>query len=288
MPYITTKSGTRWHYKTKGLGEILFFIHGWSSDCDVWQAQLDYFYNHYKVVTIDLPGHGKTGWKEINFNLMVNDLYQILAQFEQKINVVATSFGGAIAIKLASDFSDSVKRLILVSTSAKFMNADDFSAALGVKELSELRSLIKLYYPRGLLIFYRRLFSSFEKRQANFPSIWQKFKHRKKFSNKNALLKFLDMITGFDLRGGLVKIKAQTLVIAGSLDPLFRRECHSYLAENIKNSKLVFLENLGHIPFLTNPAVFNKALEDFLIEAPVMDIPLVKKEKLIGTKAKNG
>ncbi|MEW5758929.1 MAG: alpha/beta hydrolase [Candidatus Omnitrophota bacterium] len=272
MPYITAKSGIRWHYKTKGLGEILFFIHGWSSDCDVWHNQLDYFYNHYKVVIIDLPGHGKTPWKDISFNIMVNDLVQILNQFEQKINIVGTSFGGAIAIKLAGKLGNSVKRLILVDTSAKFMSALDFIGALEKKELNELKSLIKLYYPNGLLIFYRNLFTSFEKRQVNFPSIWQKFKHRKKFPEKKSLLKFLNIIDNLDLRDELLKIKARTLIVAGSLDSLFRKTCHNYLADNIKNSKIVFLENLGHVPFLTDPSAFNHVLDEFLMPKQAINI----------------
>lgn len=273
MPYITAKSGIKWHYKTKGLGEILFFIHGWSGDCDAWIDQVDYFCDRYQVVTIDLPGHGKSSWKHITFNEIVDDLAQILDQFEQKINLIGTSFGGAIAINLATKFNDSIKTLTLVDTSAKFISTNDFTGALEQKGLKDLKSLIKVYYPNGLLIFYRNLFTSFERSQKNFASVWKKFKYRKQFPNKKSLLEFLDMMDGFDLRRELSKIKVKTLIVCGSVDKLFKKQTTEYLVENIENSKLVILENLGHVPFLTNPNIFNRTLDIFLTQKQAINMP---------------
>lgn len=48
------------HYEVYGESEnTLVFIHGWSSNGDVWKYQKDVF-RDYKVIFVDLPGHGKS------------------------------------------------------------------------------------------------------------------------------------------------------------------------------------------------------------------------------------
>jgi len=49
-------------HEVRGEGEpALVFIHGWCCDRTYWEAQLPYFAQKYKVVTIDLAGHGESG-----------------------------------------------------------------------------------------------------------------------------------------------------------------------------------------------------------------------------------
>jgi sigma-B regulation protein RsbQ len=49
-------------YQVKGNGDTtLLFVHGSYIDQTYWKGQVDYFNSEYKVVTIDLPGHGKSG-----------------------------------------------------------------------------------------------------------------------------------------------------------------------------------------------------------------------------------
>ena len=63
-PQNTVKShdGVRISYRSQGSGNPpLFFVHGWSGDRSYWEAQVDYFARNYRVVTIDLAGHGESG-----------------------------------------------------------------------------------------------------------------------------------------------------------------------------------------------------------------------------------
>lgn len=65
--------GHKIHYEIRGNSEkILVFIHGWSSSIEAWKYQLNEF-PEYKVIAIDLPGHGKSS-KSLNLNYSI-DLY---------------------------------------------------------------------------------------------------------------------------------------------------------------------------------------------------------------------
>lgn len=59
---VLYKDCTPISYETHGSGETtLIFIHGWSCDARYWREQLPYFSKKYRVVTIDLAGHGHSG-----------------------------------------------------------------------------------------------------------------------------------------------------------------------------------------------------------------------------------
>jgi pimeloyl-ACP methyl ester carboxylesterase len=49
-------------YSVKGKGDItLVFVHGWSCDSRYWREQVPFFAKNYRVVTVDLAGHGHSG-----------------------------------------------------------------------------------------------------------------------------------------------------------------------------------------------------------------------------------
>src|ERR1700752_2619966 len=53
--------GARVHYVNYGKGdEALVLIHGWTQNVDSWRDQIPDFAKHYRVIAIDLPGHGQS------------------------------------------------------------------------------------------------------------------------------------------------------------------------------------------------------------------------------------
>lgn len=53
--------GARVHYVSYGKGdEALVLIHGWTQNIDAWRDQIPEFAKHYRVIALDLPGHGKS------------------------------------------------------------------------------------------------------------------------------------------------------------------------------------------------------------------------------------
>jgi pimeloyl-ACP methyl ester carboxylesterase len=53
--------GIRIHSETRGKGKAtLIFVHGWTCDSSSWEAQVPAFAGTYRVITLDLPGHGQS------------------------------------------------------------------------------------------------------------------------------------------------------------------------------------------------------------------------------------
>src|SRR6185503_21244992 len=52
--------GANIHWTSKGSGPAIIFVHGWTCDESSWQSQVPAFSKQYRVITLDLPGHGKS------------------------------------------------------------------------------------------------------------------------------------------------------------------------------------------------------------------------------------
>ena len=55
-----TVDGLTINYKSVGTGPTIVFVHGWTCDLSSWDQQVPAFSKKYRVVTLDLPGHGKS------------------------------------------------------------------------------------------------------------------------------------------------------------------------------------------------------------------------------------
>ncbi|MCP4104900.1 MAG: alpha/beta hydrolase [Desulfobacteraceae bacterium] len=57
------------HYKLNGKGkETILFIHGWSCDNSFWRFQISAFADNYRVIAVDLPGHGLSSKPNIRYS----------------------------------------------------------------------------------------------------------------------------------------------------------------------------------------------------------------------------
>ena len=52
--------GANIHWTSTGSGPAIIFVHGWTCDESSWQGQVPAFSKQYRVITLDLPGHGKS------------------------------------------------------------------------------------------------------------------------------------------------------------------------------------------------------------------------------------
>ena len=67
---FTTLDGARIHYLNYGKGsEALVLIHGWTCSADFWRYQFRDFAKRNRVITIDLPGHGRSDKPEITYSM---------------------------------------------------------------------------------------------------------------------------------------------------------------------------------------------------------------------------
>jgi pimeloyl-ACP methyl ester carboxylesterase len=115
--YVTA-NGLKYYYQIQGKGEPLLLLHGGLGQIEMFGPNIALFAKNRQVIGVDLHGHGRTelGDRKINLIDIGNDLATILTQLGYKqVDVLGYSMGGGIALRLAIQHPDKVRRLIVAS-----------------------------------------------------------------------------------------------------------------------------------------------------------------------------
>jgi pimeloyl-[acyl-carrier protein] methyl ester esterase len=264
MPHLKAKSGIEWHYDIEGEGEHLLFIHGWGVDKKIWRQQSKFFSQFYRIMTIDLPGHGKSSWEKVDLGVMVEDLKFILDKMRfNDVTLIGSSIGGLVALKFYEVFPEGIQRLIFVGSMPKFSRSEGYPHGLDIEKMRKLGDHLHSDYPSVVNIFFRSLFTKQERQTRRFKWI-QKFRREEKMPMKKALLEYLDIMEREDLREVLKKVKIPVQFINGREDEICNKETVEFLKKLSPESRFDFFEECGHFPFLSKPYEFNQVMESFL------------------------
>jgi pimeloyl-ACP methyl ester carboxylesterase len=66
---ILPMNGYTMAYDTAGNGVPLVFIHQVATDRRLWHHQRSIFYRRYRLITVDIMGHGQVSWPSKEFSL---------------------------------------------------------------------------------------------------------------------------------------------------------------------------------------------------------------------------
>jgi pimeloyl-ACP methyl ester carboxylesterase len=115
-----TRDGVVLAYEEVGTGDPpLVFVHGAACNRRFWAPQLAHFASTYRVVAVDLRGHGESDApvQPYAMRLFADDLAWTCAQLgAEKPVVIGHSLGGMAALDLASRYQDRIRATVLVDS----------------------------------------------------------------------------------------------------------------------------------------------------------------------------
>ncbi|WP_347373431.1 alpha/beta hydrolase [Aequorivita sp. Q41] len=109
------------YYETFGKGSAIVLLHGFLESTTMWKSLIPQLSKNNTVITIDLPGHGKSEViSEIHtMELMAEVVAQILQQLQiSKASFIGHSMGGYVALAYTELFSEKVVQLILLNSTS--------------------------------------------------------------------------------------------------------------------------------------------------------------------------
>jgi len=120
-PHIAfSKDGTPISYEIFGVGEpTLVFVHGWSCDARYWRAQVPVFSKKYRVVVLDLAGHGHSGMSRTKYTMgsFGDDVRAVTESTgSHSVILIGHSMGGSVIAEAACLMPDRVIGLIGIDT----------------------------------------------------------------------------------------------------------------------------------------------------------------------------
>ena len=105
-------------YKITGSGDItLLFVHGSFIDQTYWKSQVAFFSDRYKVVTVDLPGHGQSGTERQHWSVQgfAEDVIEVIKELDlHNVILIGHSLGAGVNLIAASLYPAPVLGMVAI------------------------------------------------------------------------------------------------------------------------------------------------------------------------------
>lgn len=137
---ILTYKKTDLFYTSKGIGNPLVFLHGFLESSKIWEPFIAELSKKRQVISIDLPGHGKSGILNSvhTMELFAEAVHAVLQHLKvEKISLVGHSMGGYVSLAFCEKYPELMRSLVLLNSSPapdseeKKINRDKAIALVG-------------------------------------------------------------------------------------------------------------------------------------------------------------
>jgi len=229
--FESQRSPGHWlHYVEAGKpgNPLLLMIHGGSGNWSNYRAQVAEFARDYHVFAPDMRGHGASPWPG---PCRIDDFYSDIEEFAewigQPFELVAHSFGGYMAVRLAATHPDWVRHLALINTGPYIPHGKRFYLLKWACSWADW-----IASPEGVIAAGREVCDHLTRH----------------------------VLKEWDCRTFYGKITCPSLVVLGGLDPLISLRLGKIGAEMLPNSQLQILPLAGHVAMWDHPQVINRLL----------------------------
>jgi 3-oxoadipate enol-lactonase len=248
-------------YTNTGIGRPVVLIHGYPFNRTLWTEQVTALSNSYRVIAPDLRGFGESDSSDgpATMNRMAHDVAELLDHLEVSRAVIGgLSMGGYVALAFYKQFPSRVRSLVLADTRAQAdtEEAKQTRVQQAEKALSEgMAGIADAMLPKLLTP------ETVSKR----PEIVKRVRDMMlKTKPEGAAAALLGMAEREDQTPLLSKISVPALIIVGAEDAITPVADSEKMHQAIAGSRLVVLENAGHVSNLEQTEKFNEALMGFV------------------------
>lgn len=255
---VNASDGVPINYSVQGKGDTaLVFVHCWACDRTYWDNQVAEFSKNYRVVTIDLPGHGQSGQGRTNWSIegFGDDVKTVVTELDLKrVVLVGSSMGAPISLEAARKMPDRVVAIVPVDS---LLNVEQNIAP---EQLDAVIKQMQADYKGTIAGLTNQFFFS-----PKTPAAVKERVIKDATSRPPELaIAILKGILGRDAVPVLREIKVPIHAINGDRNPTDLPVNRKYAPQ----FDATILKGVGHYPMLEDPARFNQALTDILKKLP--------------------
>jgi pimeloyl-ACP methyl ester carboxylesterase len=256
--YLDLPDGLRVHYRDQGNrnGPALVLVHGFSASLHTWEPWVQRLGDQYRIITLDLPGHGLTRAPATYVSSMDKQV-SVVAQTTERLGVTSfvlggNSMGGGVAWTFATLHPERLKGLVLINSVGLPREQNNAKSPLAFKLLRyPLARALGQQLDTSVLVAGGLKAAFYDNDMVDQTMIDRHVAlgraegHRAIILNHQAGRK---MRPEAQVRGLLGALKMPVLVMHGQEDVIIPVEVGQVLAASIPGSTLILYPKVGHIP----------------------------------------
>ena len=251
----SSADGVMVHYRVHGSGEnTMVLVHGWSCDQSYWDAQVEGFIADFKVVTLDLGGHGLSGTMRETWDMPSYgaDVAAVVEKLDlSNVILVGHSMGGAVIIEAARRLPGRVVALIGVD------NFQNFAQRYQPEQIEQFLTPFRSDFAGATDQFVRSMF---------LPTADSALVHRVASDMASApqeiALGAIEQFLQYDFVAALGDVRLPVRCVNSDAYPT-NIEGNNQVAVSFKAK---IMPGTGHFLHMENPAAFNGLLRETIAE----------------------
>lgn len=254
------------HRQVFGHGKPLVMLHGWAMHGGVWREFAQRLAAEYRVICLDLPGHGLS---EVLEPFELQSIAEVVFQSidEAKFILLGWSLGAAVALKMAALEPDRINKLILLAGNPKFVQTPDWPG-MPVDTLDGFADLLAAGVQPTLARFLalqvhglahgKGLLRQLSDKLGEFPP-----------PSESVLRSGLQLLKTADLRSDLLGLSPKLAVVLGECDRLVPIELADKLMQVRPDIRLSVMPGAGHAAFLSHSHQLVEIVRGFINDGEV-------------------
>lgn len=279
--FVKSFDGLNVYYESRGEGKPLFLCYGVACLMNHWRHQINYFSQHYQVITFDYRGHHQTPIPENRENLTFDAIAQDIKAIADHLKLPAASFfshsfGAQLVIRAFDMYPELFSSLVLINGFTKnpiqkMFGGDwaDIAFQLFKQGYGKLPETIKYVWKN---LINNKISMQLSAMAGGFNLNLTSFKDIEVYArgvasmDLDVFIAFFEQMMAYDATPVLDRINIPTLIIAGEKDNVTPKHFQDLLHKKIKGSQFLMVPLGSHCTQLDLPDLVNLRIEKFLKE----------------------
>ena len=249
------------YVETIGQGQPLVMLHGWGSNSAIFHSLIKNLSKTFTLHLVDLPGAGLS--RPIEPCHLYSLAEKVADMLPAHADVLGWSLGGQVAMRIALDRPDMIRRLVLVGATPCFVNKDDWQLGVAPKVFDDFALNVNQDYQKTMLQNITLQCMGAKDARKTIKILHHKFLERPA-ANTQAIRHGLQILLETDLREEVQHLRKPTLLIHGDRDNLAPVQAAHWMMQNLPAGFLRVMAGSAHAPFLSHQEQFIEALVQFL------------------------
>lgn len=247
------------HHTVAGDGSWVTLAHSLASDMHLLDAQAKLLSRRFKVLQLDLRGHGGSPVPPPPYSMagLASDVQALFDRLGVRETVwLGVSLGGMVGLTHALAHPGVITRMVVADTTAGYPEAAHAS----------WRDRIASVRQKGMGVVVEGTISRWFTPDfvAREPNVVERFRSVIRGTAPDGFIGCCEAIIGYDVHARLGQIAAPTLVLVGAEDQATTPDMARVIADGIPGARLQVIESAAHQSNIEQPEAFNTAVEQFL------------------------